>query len=67
VGSYLPFAGGAFCDAQSRDRYQAFFGPLVDKYSGAPRNFAQIVESINLCIARKTAQESSVETFLAKY
>jgi hypothetical protein len=26
-----------------------------------------VVESIDLCIARKTAQESSVEAFLAKY
>jgi cytosol alanyl aminopeptidase len=67
AGAFLTFAGGSFCDAQSRDRYQAFFGPLVDKYSGAPRNFAQVVESIDLCIARKTAQESSVEAFLAKY
>ena len=67
VGSVLPFAGGSICDAQSRDRYQAFFGPLVDKYSGAPRNFAQVVESIDLCIARKTAQEPSVQAFLAKY
>ena len=67
MGSVLPFAGGSICDAQSRDRYQAFFGPLVNKYSGAPRNFAQVVESIDLCIARKTAQEPSVQAFLAKY
>jgi alanyl aminopeptidase len=66
-GSILPFAGETFCDAQWREQYRAFFAPLVDKYAGAPRNFAQVLESINLCIARKTAQESSVEEFLKKY
>ena len=67
VGSFLPFAGAAFCDAQSRERYRAFFAPLVDKYSGAPRNFAQALEGIDLCIARKAAQESSVRAFLEKW
>jgi alanyl aminopeptidase len=67
LGAYLPFVGGSFCDAQSRDRYSAFFAPLVGKYSGAPRNFAQVVENIDLCIAQKAAQESSVKAFLEKY
>jgi hypothetical protein len=39
----------------------------VDKYSGAPRNFAQALEGIDLCIAQKTAQEASVRAFLEKY
>jgi len=67
VGSFMPFSGGSFCDTQSRDRFQAFFTPLVGKYSGAPRNFAQALEGIDLCIAQKTAQEDSVRTFLEKY
>ena len=67
LGSILPFVGGPFCDAQQRDQYRAFFAPLVDKYSGAPRDFAQILESIDLCIAEKAAQEPSVAAFLEKY
>ena len=67
VGSLLPRSGGSFCDAESRDRYQAFFAPLVDQFPGAPRNFAQVLESIDLCIAQKTAQEGSVAAFLEKY
>ena len=67
VGSYLPFSGRSLCDTQSRDRYQAFFAPLVDKSSGAPRNFAQVLEGIDLCIAQKSEQEASVEAFLEKY
>jgi alanyl aminopeptidase len=66
-GSMLPSTGRSFCDAQSRDRYKAFFAPLVDKYAGAPRNYAQVVEAIDLCIARKTVQEASVKAFLEKY
>ena len=34
AGSYMPFSGRSFCDTQSRDRFQAFFAPLVDKYAG---------------------------------
>jgi alanyl aminopeptidase len=67
LGSFLPYSGGAFCDAQSRERFRAFFAPLVDKYSGAPRHFAQVLEGIDLCIAQKAAQESSVKAFLEKY
>jgi cytosol alanyl aminopeptidase len=67
LGSMLPFVGGPFCDAQLRDQYRAFFAPLVDKYAGAPRDFAQVLESIDLCIAQKSAQEPSVKAFLEKY
>ena len=67
VGSFLVFSGGSFCDTPSRDRFQAFFAPLADKYSGAPRNFAQALEGIDLCIAQKTAQSGSVKAFLEKY
>ena len=63
----MPFSGGALCDAPSRDRVQSFFTPLVDKFSGAPRNLAQVLEGIDLCIAQKTAQEPSVKAFLEKY
>ena len=67
LGSLLPYSGNGFCDAASRDRFQAFFAPRVDQYQGAPRNFAQVLEGIDLCIAQKSAQEASVKTFLEKY
>jgi alanyl aminopeptidase len=67
VGAFLPFAGGSFCDAESRRELQSFFGPRVDQYAGAPRNLAQALEGIDLCIARKTAQQDSVKAFLEKY
>ncbi len=67
MGAYLPFAGGSFCDAESRRDVQSFFAPKVDQYAGAPRNLAQVLEGIDLCIARKAAQQDSVKTFLEKY
>ena len=67
LGSFLPYSGGGFCDARSRDEFQAFFAARVDKFSGAPRNYAQMLEGIDLCIAQKAAQEASVRAFLEKY
>lgn len=67
LGSFLPFSGGSFCDAASRDELKAFFGPRVDQYPGAPRNLAQVLEGIDLCIAGKVAQEPSVRAFLERY
>jgi alanyl aminopeptidase len=65
-GGVLPRVGASFCDAQSRNELQAFFGPIATKYTGAPRNLAQILEAIDLCIASKTAQQPSVVEFLSK-
>jgi alanyl aminopeptidase len=66
-GSVLPEVGGPFCDAQSRDDLKAFFAPKVSRFSGAPRALDQVVEAIDLCIARRAAQAESVAAFLGKY
>jgi alanyl aminopeptidase len=65
-GGMLPRVGSGFCDAQSRDELQAFFGPIASKYTGAPRTLAQNVEGIDQCIANKAAQQPSVIEFLQK-
>jgi alanyl aminopeptidase len=67
LGAFLPFSGGPLCDAASRDELKAFFSPRVGKYAGAPRNLAQVLEGIDLCIAGKATQEPSVKAFLEKY
>jgi alanyl aminopeptidase len=64
-GGMLPRVGQGFCDKESRDELQAFFGPLSTKYSGAPRTLTQTLEAIDQCIAHKAAQQASVEGFLA--
>jgi hypothetical protein len=66
-GSYLPQVGGGFCDAASRKQLSDYFAPVVDKYDGATRNLAQVLESVDLCIARVAAQRPSVTEFLSKY
>ena len=67
LGSALPYSGQSFCDPEPRNELQAFFGPMVDKYVGAPRTLAQVLEGIDLCVARKAAQAPSIESFLRKY
>jgi alanyl aminopeptidase len=66
-GSVLPEVGASYCDASSRDELKSFFAPKVDKFVGAPRALDQTIESIDLCIANKAAQEPGVAAFLQKY
>jgi alanyl aminopeptidase len=66
-GARLPNVGRNFCDAESRKQLHDYFDPLVAKYDGAPRNLAQALEGVDLCIARVAAQRPGVSEFLAKY
>jgi alanyl aminopeptidase len=66
-GGMLPRTGQSYCDAQSRDELKGFFEPRVDKLMGAPRTLSQVLESIDVCIAQKKAEQPSVEVFLKKY
>ena len=66
-GSVLPQVGASYCDSASRQRLQDFFKPRVSKFVGAPRALDQVLESIDLCIARTEAQKPSVVAFLKKY
>ena len=67
AGSLFPRVGASFCDTQMRQELQTFFQPRVDKFTGAPRALSQVLESIDVCIAEKQAQEPSVEAFLKNY
>jgi alanyl aminopeptidase len=67
LGAELPQVGSSFCDAESRKQLSDFFTPLTAKYDGAPRKLAQVLESVDLCIARVAAQRAGVSEFLAKY
>jgi alanyl aminopeptidase len=67
LGALLPRSGQLSCDEKSKQELQAFFGPIVERYTGAPRNLAQVVEAIDLCIAKKAEQSAGVAEFLRKY
>ena len=66
-GSFLPGVAQAFWDTQSRNELAGFFEPIAGKYTGAPRTLAQVLERIDLCIAKKTAQQPGVTAFLERY
>jgi hypothetical protein len=46
--------------------YISFFENRVQKYTGAPRTFAQVREGIGICIAQKNEIGPSVADFLRK-
>ncbi len=63
----LPRVGDNFCDAADRADLDAFFKPLVDQFAGGPRDLAQTLEGIDLCIARKRALGPGLAAFLKDY
>ncbi len=67
TGSFLPFIAGSYCDQEHRQDAKNFFDGRSTKYTGGPRNLAQMLEGIDLCIAYKQAQQPSVTEFLQNY
>jgi alanyl aminopeptidase len=67
LAAYFPQTGESFCDTASRDQLQAFFADRAPQFAGGPRNLAQVLETIDLCIARKETQGSAIATYLRAY
>jgi len=63
----LPFVGNAFCDTTHRAEVESFFADRVKTYTGGPRNLAQTLESIDLCIAERKALGPDLAAFLKQY
>jgi alanyl aminopeptidase len=61
--SHLPFTAAAFCDSAHMEEARAFFGARAAKIKGAPRNLANALEALSLCIARRQAHQTSAEAF----
>ncbi|WP_426755775.1 M1 family metallopeptidase [Myxococcus sp. Y35] len=66
TGGILVHVGRNFCDAQKRQELSEFFSERITKVPGGPRRLAQVLESVDQCIALKAAQGASVEAFLAQ-
>jgi cytosol alanyl aminopeptidase len=66
-GMALAGVGGAFCDPEHRADVEAFFKERAAKAPGGPRDLAQTLESMDLCIAMRAAHQSSVTSFLKKH
>jgi hypothetical protein len=55
------------CDPASRQRAAEFFGPRLEGVAQGPTRLEQTLTAIDLCIARKEAQQGPVSEFLAGY
>jgi alanyl aminopeptidase len=67
IGAYFPNFASDYCDEEREQDVKRFFDGRSTQYSGGPRVLAQVLETINLCIAYKKAQEPSLTEFLQKY
>jgi alanyl aminopeptidase len=70
MGEYaamLPMVSSSLCDEESRAQTEAFFRERVAKTAGGTRTLNQVLERIQLCIARVAAQQPSVVSFLRDY
>ena len=66
AGAALPFIGEEFCDETSRQKFVGFFEERVKQFTGGPHNYAEVLEGIRLCEARKSAMGADVVEFFAK-
>jgi alanyl aminopeptidase len=63
--SGLPWLGAVHCDRARARELTQLFGPIVASIEGGPRNLAGAVEQVELCAARRAAQEASARAFFS--
>ncbi len=63
--AYLPYLAIGSCDAATRARAEAFFGPRAAAAPGGEIHLTRALESLDQCIARRAAQQQAVSEFLA--
>jgi alanyl aminopeptidase len=61
----IPSLAGRFCDDAHRAEAESFFRPRIDSLEGAPRTFSAALEALDLCVARKAAQEPALRAYFA--
>ena len=61
----LAWTAASYCDPVHRQEAAAFFAERMERAPGGTRTLAQVLEGMDLCIAFKAAQGSSLESFLA--
>jgi alanyl aminopeptidase len=66
AGAQLPLVGGSACDAASRQEFVSFFHERAKKFIGGQHNYDQVLESIRLCEAQKSARAADIAAFFAK-
>jgi cytosol alanyl aminopeptidase len=66
AGAMLPFVGGSACDEASRQEFVGFFDERARKFTGGQHSYDQVLESIRLCEAQKSARAADIAAFFAK-
>lgn len=62
----LTFFGKAYCDMEKRQEVEAYFAPRVDNLTGGPRNLAQTLEGIDLCVASVNQHKPEMDAWLGQ-
>ncbi len=66
AGAMLPFVGGSACDPSSRQEFVRFFEDRSKKFTGGQHNYDQVLESVRLCEAQKSARAAEIAAFFTK-
>ncbi len=63
---HLPSFAGMFCSEERAAEVEAFFTERVNELPGGPRNLANALEEIRLCVAKVEAQQQSAREFFRR-
>jgi alanyl aminopeptidase len=66
AGAVLPFVADNACSEASRQEFVSFFEERAPKFTGGRHNYDQVLESIRLCEARKSARAPAIAAFFAQ-
>jgi hypothetical protein len=61
--AYLPWVAPGLCTGGASEEIEAFFRPRTAAVDGGARVLDQALESVDQCLARRTAQQPSVAAF----
>jgi len=62
----MTFIGSAFCDTGKQAEVQAYFSDRIASLTGGPRNLAQTLEGIDLCMAKVQRHKPGMDTWLGQ-
>ena len=62
---YLPWIGASLCAPDTRQEIASFFETRSASVTGASRELAQVLESVDQCVARTQAQQPALAEYLA--
>jgi len=62
----LTFFGKTFCSEEKKTQVETWFAPRIDSLTGGPRNLAQTLEGIDLCVAKVEQHKSEFDAWLGQ-